>query len=320
MLSNRKFAIGVDIGGTKVKFGVVDDSGALLQDHLVPTEAVQGPNHVVEQIAKGVRHLLDKAGDIQGDFIGIGIGAPGTVDLDGGTVKYPPNFPNWGMFRLGDEIKKIFNVRVEVDNDANAAAVGEAKFGAGVGHPNFIMITLGTGVGGGIIMDGKIFRGTTGGAGELGHISIDYNGPRCNCGNYGCIEAYVGQRYVSKRTVERLKDHPESKIIALAKGDMSKVEPYLISVAANQGDEFALEVFKEMGTLIGVALATILNILDYRLVIVGGGVANAGKPLFDAMNESTRSRVLAPMREEVQVVPAKLGNHAGILGAAALVL
>jgi glucokinase len=318
MTSTKKFAVGVDLGGTKIKVGVVDSTGTLLHDTIVPTEADQGPEHVIQQIAKGIHRLLDSSGNMHGDFIGIGIGAPGTVDLNGGTVKYPPNFPNWGVVMLGDEINKIFNLRVEVDNDANAAAVGEAKFGAAVGDPDFIMITLGTGVGGGIIMNGKIFRGTTGGAGELGHISIDYDGPRCNCGNYGCIEAYVGQKYLSKRTIEKLKDHPDSKIFELSKGDMNEVEPYLISQAANQGDQFALGVFKEMGTLIGVALATILNILDFRLVVVGGGVANAGKPLFDAMNESARSRVLAPMKDDVRVIPAKLGNHAGILGAAAL--
>ncbi len=314
----QNLAIGVDLGGTRIKLGAVDDKGKLLHDCTIPTEAEHGPRRIVENIAKGIQSIFTQIDSSK--VVGIGIGAPGTVDLDGGTVKYPPNFPGWTVFRLGDELKKLFQIPVQVDNDANAAAIGEAKFGAGVGHKDFVMVTLGTGVGGGIILDGKIYRGPFGGAGELGHITIDYNGPKCNCGNYGCVEAYVGQRYLSKRTVEKLQNHKQSKIVELVNGDISKVEPSIITQAAKQGDEFALNVLKETGMFLGIALASVLNLFDLRFIIVGGGVAGAGKPLFDSITQTVKSRVLKPISDEVKVVPAQLGDATGVLGAAALVL
>jgi glucokinase len=320
MSDTSQLIIGVDLGGTNTKVGLVKKGEGIIADHSIPTEAEQGPMHVIQQIATGIRQLLEKTGKQITDCVGIGIGAPGQIELDRSTVRHPPNFPKWGVVNLGGEIQKIFGVRTVVDNDANAAAVGEAKFGAGIEHKDFVLYTLGTGIGGGIIIGGEIFRGSTGGAGELGHLSIDYNGPKCLCGNYGCVEAYIGQRHLSRRTVEKLREHPESKIHELIGGDMSRVEPYIISVAANQGDAFALSVWKEYGMYLGVAIISVLNTLDMRIVIIGGAVAGAGKPLFDAITETVKARALEPMKTDIQIIPAKLGNQAGTLGAAALVL
>ena len=219
-----------------------------------------------------------------------GIGSPGMVDLDGGTVKYPPNLANWTVFRLGEETSKLIGEPVQVENDANAAAVGELKFGAGKGMKNFIMVTLGTGVGGGIIADGKVFRGEDGGAGEIGHTTIDYNGPLCNCGNRGCVEAYVGQKHLSRRVAEQLKSHPESLINKLIDGDVEKLEPKIISEAADKGDEFALQIWKEAGMYIGTALSSAINTLDITTLIIGGGVAKAGKPLFDSIERNNHGK------------------------------
>ncbi len=250
--------------------------------------------------------------------LGVGIGAPGIVDLEGGTVKYPPNLANWGIFRLGDETSKLINEIVQVENDANAAAVGELKFGAGKGMRSFIMVTLGTGVGGCIIADGKVFRGDEGGAGEIGHTTIDYNGPLCNCGNRGCVEAYVGQKHLSRRAAERLKSHPESLIYKLINGDAEKLEPKLISDAADKGDVLALQIWKEAGMYIGTALSSAINTLDIATIIIGGGVAKAGKPLFDSIEETIMARVLTSIKPRVRVLCAKLENSAGVIGAAAL--
>ena len=186
----------------------------------------------MRQIAKAVESIKGK---FQNDkLLGVGIGTPGMVDLDGGTVKNPPNLANWVVFRLGDEVAKVIKEPVKVENDANAAAVGELRFGAGKGMKNFIMITLGTGVGGGIISDGKVFRGAEGGAGRIGHTTIDYNGPLCGCGNHGCIEAYIGQKHLSRHVAEQLKSHPESLINKLLVGNMDRLEPKVISEAANK--------------------------------------------------------------------------------------
>ncbi len=312
------YIIGIDLGGTFIKAGAVSREGdLLLEGSPVPSRSDENPQAVVGQIDKAVNEVKGKYKNDR--LLGIGIGSPGLVDLDGGTVKYPPNFANWTVFRLGDETAKKTGHRVEVENDANAAAVGELKFGAGKGLRNFIMITLGTGVGGGFIIDGKVFRGETGGAGEIGHISINYDGPHCKCGNRGCVEAYVGQKYLSHRVYEQLKVHPDSLINRLINGDESRLEPKIISQAADKGDKFALQVWKETGMYIGVAVAAAFNLFDTANLIVGGGVSKAGKALFDSIEETIKERVLPPLRPRVKVVPAKLENSAGIIGAAALI-
>ncbi len=311
------YIIGVDLGGTYIKAGVVSKQGELLYETSLPSKAEVSPQAVVGQIAKAVETIKDKyKGD---ELLGVGIGSPGMVDLDGGTVKYPPNFANWTAFRLGEETTKKTGARVEVENDANAAAVGELKFGAGKGLKNFIMITLGTGVGGGFIIDGKIFRGEQGGAGEIGHTTINYNGPLCNCGNHGCVEAHVGQRYLSRRVAEQLKSHPESLINKLINGDTEKLEPKIISQAAEQGDKFALQVWQETGMYVGVAVASAFNLFDVATLIVGGGVAKAGRPLFDSIEETIKLRALTTIKQRTKVLHAQLENSAGILGAAALI-
>lgn len=316
----KKLAIGVDLGGSNIKAGIVDVEGNILRDTSIPAEADQGPSHVIEQISKSIHVLLDNFSNGPAELVGIGVGSPGSVDLEGGTVKYPPNFPGWTVVRLGEALHEKFHLPIVVDNDANAAAIGEAKFGAGLDHKDFIMITLGTGVGGGLILNGKIYRGPFGGAGEIGHITIDYNGPLCNCGKRGCVEAYVGAKYLTQRAVEKLRANPKSKILDLAGNDFSKVDPRIVSLAAHAGDATALEVLKETGTYLGIGLASVVNLLDLRIMIIGGAIAGAGKPLLDAVKESVKAHVLKPMTEGLEVLPARLGNKAGILGAAALVL
>jgi glucokinase len=227
---------------------------------------------------------------------------------------------DWDAVPLGKEIGTMFGMTVAIENDANAAAIAESRFGAGVHHDNFLFVIWGTGVGGGIILDRKIYRGPSGGAGEIGHVSIDHAGPLCNCGSRGCVEAYVGQRYLSQRTAERLAGHPESKILALVGGDLTRLEPLYISQAAEQGDPVAQEILREAGTLLGVALGAVMNVMDLRVSIIGGGVSAAGPFVLKAIEDSVRAHVLKPLRPEIQVIPAKLGNNAGMLGAAGLVL
>ncbi len=311
------YIIGVDLGGTFVKAGAVSKEGSILYETTIPSLAEISPQAVVGQIAKAIGTIKEKHG--KDELLGVGIGSPGMVDLDGGTVKYPPNFANWTVFRLGEEVSKLIGGRVQVENDANAAAVGEMKFGAGRALRNFIMMTLGTGVGGGFVFDGEVFRGESGGAGEIGHISINYDGPQCNCGNLGCVEAYVGQRYLSHRVAEQLKSHPDSLINKLISGDEERLEPKIISEAAERGDKFALQVWEEVGMYVGVAAAAAINMFDVATLVIGGGVAKAGKPLFDSVEKTIKARVLPPLRLRAKVIRAQLENSAGILGAAALI-
>lgn len=317
-MNTQHVVIGVDLGGTTIKAGVVSENGSILYQNKLPSKANVSPSEVIKQIHASVQDALNHTNG--SNVSGIGIGAPGMVD-DDGIVKAPPNFVNWDEVPLKDEIAKLVGgLPVGVENDANAAAIAESKFGAGVQHPNFLFVIWGTGVGGGIILNHKIFRGPTGGAGEIGHISIDYNGPQCNCGSVGCVEAYVGQRYLSQRTAEKLKAHPQSKIVTLVGGDLSKLEPFYIAQAAHDGDAIAKEILVEAGSLLGVALAAVMNVMDLRVSIIGGGISASGDFVMQAIKNSVQAHVLKPLKKDIQVIPAKLGNNAGILGAAGLVL
>ena len=313
---NEWYALGVDLGGTNIKLGLVSREGKIISKISIPSEADKGPDKVIEQIKKGINTL---SSEVNVKIQGIGIGAPGVVSTEKGTVENPPNLPGWKKVSLGKIIKKEFGTNVHIENDANAAAIGELIFGAGKKYDSFIMVTLGTGVGGGIIINRKIYRGEFGAAGEIGHITIDFNGPQCNCGSIGCIEAYIGNNYLIKRVGEDLLKYPESKIWYLVNDDLQKLTPLVIQCALNEGDEYARIVVKNMGTQLGAALASVSNLLDISTFIVGGGVAGFGKPLFEEMDKAITARVLTPLKDRVKVHAAKLKNDAGIKGASALV-
>jgi len=314
-----KYAIGIDLGGTSIKLGIVTNSGKLIKKIQTRTEADKGPKTVLANIKYGIRDLISTTSDKIVKIDGIGIGCPGVVTPGRGIVENPPNLPGWGRVNVGKIIHNEFRKRVYVDNDANAAAIGELMFGSGKNYRSFIMITLGTGVGGGIVMNKKIYHGDFGAAGEIGHISIDYNGPKCNCGSYGCIEAYAGNLYLRERVRNELKKHLESKIWKLINNDLSKVSPRNIQLAAEMGDRYAQGVIEELGVRLGSAFASLCNVLDISVFIMGGGIAGFGNPLFDSIRHTISKRVMAPIRPRVRVLPAKLKNDAGVKGASALV-
>lgn len=316
MGKSEKYAIGVDLGGTNIKIGIVSDKGKLIKKTSIKTEAEGGPKKIISNIKKGIEEILVKN---KYKIRGIGIGCPGVVSTKKGTVENPPNLPGWEKVNLGSILKKELDISVHVENDANAAAIGELIFGAGKKYSSFIMVTLGTGVGGGIVFNKKIFRGEFGAAGEIGHISIDADGQQCNCGSTGCIEAYIGNHYLKERVKIDLKQNPDSKIWQLIENDISRVSPRIIQNAAELGDEYAKSVILKMGKQLGVTFASLSNVLDISTFIIGGGVAGFGKPLFDSIRTTLSARVLTPLRPRVKVIPAKLQNEAGIQGASALV-
>lgn len=311
-----KYAIGVDLGGTKVKLGIVTSEGKIVKKTAVPTLAVEGVEKSVGQIKKGISQLIQGNKKI---INGIGIGAPGVVSLKKGTVENPPNLPGWGRVHLGKIISKEFTLPTFVENDANAAAIGEFIYGAGKKLDSFIMVTLGTGVGGGIIYNEKLFRGDFGAAGEIGHTSIDFNGPKCKCGSYGCLEAYLGNNYLVENVKKELGEIHDSKIFELTKNNLENLNPKIIHEASLSGDEFSIKVIKDAGNKLGFGLASIINVIDISNIVIGGGVAGFGKPLFDAVQEGICSRVLTSLKPRIKVKPASLKNNAGIKGAASLV-
>jgi glucokinase len=241
MEKTEKYSIGVDLGGTTVKFGLVNQNGEIVKRIAKPTNAARGPDAVLNQIVKGLNEILNTEVKVKG----IGIGAPGIVHPKKGTVENPPNLPGWKKVTMGKFLAKTFEMDVYVENDANAAAIGEMIYGAGKEHESFLMITLGTGVGGGIILKRKIYRGEIGAAGELGHVSIDHNGPKCNCGSFGCVEAYLGNHYLCARVAADLGHHPTSKLFELIDYDMQKLSPRVISEAADAGDAYAQSIIED---------------------------------------------------------------------------
>jgi glucokinase len=316
MAKTEKYAIGVDLGGTNIKIGIVSEKGRLVKSISIKTEADCGPKKVITNIIKGIEMVLVKN---KLKIQGIGIGCPGVVSIKRGIVENAPNLPGWKNVKLGPIIKEKFGYKVHLENDANAAAIGELIFGAGKKFDSFVMVTLGTGVGGGIVFNKKIFRGEYGAAGEIGHISIDVNGPKCNCGSTGCIEAYAGNSYLKEQIRSELKDYPDSLVWELIQNDLSKVSPRFIQAASEKKDAYAKFVINRMGKQLGTALASLSNLLDISTFIIGGGVAGFGKQLFDSTRKTISERVLLSLRQRVLVIPAKLQNEAGIKGASSLV-
>lgn len=316
MAKTEKYAVGVDLGGTNIKIGIVSQKGKLIEKISLSSKAEGGPDKVVKQIKLGIKEILSKN---KKKIRGIGIGSPGVVSIKKGTVENPPNFPGWTKVNLGNIIRKEFNIDCHVENDANAAAIGEMIFGTGKRYNSFVMITLGTGVGGGIILNRKLYRGEIGAAGEVGHITINYNGPRCNCGSHGCVEAYVGNNYLISKVKSDLTASPNPKILKLVKNDLNLLTPIIINKAAEDDDAYAKLVICEMGEQIGSALVSVSNLMDVSTFIIGGGVSGFGKPLFTAIIRTLVERVITSLRNRVKVLQAKLKNEAGIKGASALV-
>jgi glucokinase len=313
-------AVGVDIGGTSIKFGIVEtNTGEIVRESRTPTPV--GVQNVIAAVAQGVRALTSN----DPVLCSVGVGVPGAMDRDRKVVRYPPNLPGWEEVPVQHLLhESLPGYAVEVDNDAKVATLAEAKLGAGRGLSHFLLVTLGTGVGGGIWVEEGAFtgilRGASGGAGEFGHITIDHNGPLCACGSRGCIEAYLGNSYLSRRTEEKLAKDPtiKSRLRNTRGPSDHPITPKSIAEAMNEGDAFARSVYEEAGTLLGVALSNVATLLDLHVFIVGGGVAGAGDVLFEAALSSLKAHVLKNQRDLVEIRRAHFGSNAGIVGAALL--
>ncbi len=313
------YAIGVDLGGTSIKVALVKRGEGIVREASRPTEAERGPEHILNLIADLITNVASEIG--LSHVVGIGVGAPGSIDLRQQTVAYPPNLPGWGVIDVEEELQKRLGraLRVVVDNDANVAGLGSAFFGAGRSFPSFIMITLGTGVGGAIIYEKKLFRGMTGAAGEIGHMTIDYDGPPANSGVRGAVEAYLGNSFLTDHARRLLQAHPESQVFALLGPDLEGLTPRHLHEAAQAGDVAAREVLAWAGQKLGCVLGAVINLLDIRKIIVGGGVSAAGDFILQPARETVRAYVLTGLRDGIEILQETLGNEAGMLGAAYLI-
>ncbi|MEX0601143.1 MAG: ROK family protein [Rhodothermales bacterium] len=317
--TDYRYAVGIDLGGTRIKAALVERDKGSVYEIAQETEAEHGPDHVLDRIGELVRKIDAETPDLP--LSGIGIGAPGAINWERTSVIYPPNLPGWEVVDIRQELSARLNDGrpVFVENDANLAGLGSAHYGMGRPFPSFIMITLGTGVGGAIIYNNKIFRGTTGAAGEIGHVTIDFEGNVDRYGIAGAIEAYLGQKFLSHYGRYKLLTRHESRVHELAGDDLKDLTPLVLYQAALDGDEPAREVLNWAGHKLGVVLGSAINLLDIRKVVVGGGLSAAGDFIFEAARRSVREYAIPDHRDDIEIVRETLGNEAGMLGAAHLV-
>ncbi|MBW6411480.1 ROK family protein [Clostridium weizhouense] len=310
----QTFVVGVDLGGTKISTALSKLNGEVISQTTVPTNANEGEIPVLNRIIESVDKVIKDGGATYQDVKAIGIGSPGPLDAEKGIIIYTPNLP-FKNFNLVEPLKNKFGVPVFLDNDANVATIGEYMFGAGKGAKNVLFFTVSTGVGGGAVLDGKIYRGNTSNALEIGHMTVAPDGPRCNCGNIGCVEATSSGTAIGKRGQEAVSTKVET---SLRKYD--HITSYEVFVEAAAGDEVSKDIIDNALNYLGIAVANAVSIFDPEIIIIGGGVSKAGQVVFDTVRKVVNKRCFKSMAEAVKIVPAGLGTDAGVIGAVALAL
>jgi len=300
----KDLKVGIDLGATRIKMALVDRKGRVSHRREVDTPFNAKKSQIIDSLVGNIVYILKTSSTNKKDVAGVGIGVPGPVDSKRGFVRYFPNIKGWNNVPLKAILQRRLGLKVVLDNDVNAMTLAEYAFGAGRGAVNLICITLGTGVGGGIIIDGKLYRGSTMCAGEIGHVPINEKGPRCNCRGMACLERYVGNRYVLGRARRIL-----GKGITLER----------IDELAKEGNKKALGIWKDVGNKLGVALTGAVNLLNPDMIIVGGGVSKAGELILTPMRKTLKARAMKDQAAHVKIVRATLGGNAGIIGASLLV-
>jgi glucokinase len=310
----KNLFIGVDVGGTKVAAGLVNEQGEIRSHLRVPMMANGSANDGLGAVLSAISQLLRDDTPVRG----IGVCSPGPLDPAAGVILNPPNLPCWRNFPLTDALRKAYPVPVKLDNDANAAALAETRWGAARGYNNVFYATIGTGIGTGIVMDGKIYHGRTGSAGEGGHVSIDYRGPICACGKPGCIEVLASGSAIARRAREKISRGRESSMLALAAQKLDAVSGEVVGKAYAAGDALAREVLIENADMLAVWLSNMIDLLDPEVIVIGGGAAELYRPYFGRLRERVPELTVNPRAGEVTIVAARYGAEAGIAGGAAL--
>ena len=309
-----QYVFGVDIGGTTVKLGLFNKAAELLDKWEIPTVKVNGGEQILPDVAKSILKKMEEKGIAKSDIIGIGVGAPGAVDEEGTMVGGAVNL-GWGVLNIPQILREYLDVPVKAVNDANVAALGEMWQGGGKGHRNMVAVTLGTGVGGGIIVEGKILTGATGAGGEIGHIHMDDNETElCGCKKKGCLEQYASATGIVRLAKRRLAE--DDKPSCLREGEISAKTVF---DGVKAGDEVAIEIAERFGNYLGKGLAMVACTVNPEVFVIGGGVSKAGEILLSFIKPSFEKYVFSPCKK-VEFALAKLGNDAGIYGAAALVI
>lgn len=311
-----RYIVGIDLGGTNIVAGTVAQDGSeILGVVSEPTRPAGGPEAVVERIIHLARASMARAAGR--DIAGVGIGSPGPLDTRRGVVLLTPNL-GWVNMPLRDRVAAGLDLPATLDNDANCAVLGEWWRGAARGAAHVVGLTIGTGIGGGIVLNGEIYHGASDIAGEIGHMTIDSTGRRCKCGNYGCLEAYASGPAIAARAVEGIEAGAETSLPSYVDGDLSVITAQLVYEAAYDGDAFALEVVRDTAKFLGAGVANIINIFNPEVVVICGGVTLAGDNLFVPLRSEVKRRAFKPAVDVCRILPGELPGTAGVWGAAAV--
>jgi len=308
--------LAIDLGGTKILTAIISSEGQMMAREYGLTLADEGPEAVINRILSAIDRLLSQRSINLSQLDSISIGAAGAIDFEKGLVTSSPHLPGWHDVPLRDIVKEKYKVNTFLINEANAAALGEHYLGAGQGVSNLILLAVGTGIGGGIIINGRLYSGVSGSAGEIGHMTIDVNGPRCDCGKTGCLEALVSGTAVAKEAIKRIRQGERSSLTEIVEGKIENITAEEVSIAAQGGDSLASEVILKAATYLGVGIANLVNIFNPEMIIIGGGMAKMGDLLLNPARQVVRERAFQLPAQAVQIVPARLGDDAGVLGAA----
>jgi glucokinase len=312
------FIIAVDIGGTSFRVALADQEGRLLARNAEPTRPQEGPAIGIQRLKNAIRKTASSISFKE--VAGIGVGAAGPINPQKGVILTPPSLPTWRDVPLKEELQKEFQIPVWMENDADLAALGEHRFGAGRGFDRLIYITVSTGIGGGIITNGELLRGCSLSVAEIGHMVVDPDGPVCNCGGKGHLEAVASGTAIARMAAERISQGDLSSISLLVRGDLSMVTAETVVKAAGQGDMTAQAVIHRAGTSLGMAVVSLIHIFDPEVVIIGGGVSNAGEWILKPIREVITQRAMPDFKNRARMVRSALGDDSVILGAVALAL
>jgi len=308
-----QFYLGVDMGGTNIKIAIVTSKGAIVEEAVMPTDIGARPEKVIASIVERASKLKNYS---KAKTIGIGIA--GDIDSASGIVRFSPNLPKWKKIKLKAILEKLTKKKVFADNDANTAAIGAHCMDTKEKSSNLVCITLGTGVGGGIIINKKLYVGASGTAGEIGHITVDPEGLRCKCGNRGCIETFIGAKYLSAYAAKYVQKNKSKIIDSLTGKDYSKITPKILFAAAVQGDKTAKNIWDYAGRKLGILIADILNFINPDTIVLCGGISHAGKYLLEPLNREIADRAFESSSKACKILVSRYTNKLGVVGAAML--
>jgi len=313
------YVVGIDLGTLNTIAAVVDLEGKIVERVEHPTNGEKNRDDVIERVKTAIHEVISASNVNLQKIAGIGLAVPGLVDSKRGTMLITPNF-GWKDTPLKEILEEEFHTPIFIDNNVNAMALSEAEFGIGRGVKNFICVNVGMGIGSGVIINGEIYRGETECTGEIGHTTVDYNSPKCSCGNNGCLEIMAAGPAIARRAVKAIREGRKTVITELVKDNLNRITAAIVAQAANQGDKLAREVMEKTGGYLGTGVANIINLFNPQMVVIGGGVSEAGDLILDPLKKTMKKRAFPVPAKAVKIVTPSLGRDCTVIGAATLVL